>query len=637
MGKVLDEDSENRTALLSLQRQENRAFEDLQVFWRATFDKTSLTLVNNGVNLTTQLVRTSGTATCRRGEIICTLTLEVLNDDEPEYQAWFLVEIYQVGAGATINETTRFANITLAESDNPNGVVYFAVGHRLPIATLTTTSLILQVYRQASTASAMSVQYRTLELSREEVVGPFIIWPAEAGMDFPKQEGQLTFDVGKRNTSLEIYLTPDRASSLPTPKRFQVELYNPTGGATVHSQFGLANVTLVSNAASEAVWVLLDQLHQPLETPTLDLVLQGLIDKVSPPLNNEQMIAVFEGLGKVLAEAERAPLQNNSRNLTYNLLCALANPSRVDTRGVSHLAEVAERFAFSLLKHSQCEIKVTVLETCPYMNISAFQWYPTEINGYKFRGRNADFFQLPNTLLPVPAVLTADCGNLNRMQLTEFRNEHWFRTSDAATALNGKVFSASLQGRGSRPLEDGNEVVYRIHSPGQQVKPGQSQCLLWNQTTGSWSSNGQYCRVVEESGNYVECACTHLSIYAAHAEFAKLASYNKAFFASGFICISGFALAIISHVLCSRFPMFAAKLLTHMMVSCLGTQICFLVSAFRGQVFSEDSCATLALFSHYFHLSQFFWMLIQAVNFWQVLVMNDEHTERRYLLYFLLG
>lgn len=58
-----------------------RAFEDLQVFWRATFDKTSLTLVNNGVNLTTQLVRTSGTATCRRGEIICTLTLEVVNDD----------------------------------------------------------------------------------------------------------------------------------------------------------------------------------------------------------------------------------------------------------------------------------------------------------------------------------------------------------------------------------------------------------------------------------------------------------------------------------------------------------------------------------------------------------------------------
>lgn len=29
--------------------------------------------------------------------------------------------------------------------------------------------------------------------------------------------------------------------------------------------------------------------------------------------------------------------------------------------------------------------------------------------------------------------------------------------------------------------------------------------------------------------------------------------------------------------------------------------------------------------------------LSQAVNFWQVLVMNDEHTERRYLVYLLLG
>ncbi|KAM7416521.1 hypothetical protein PAMA_018533 [Pampus argenteus] len=637
MGQILDEDSDNRTTQLYLQRQENRAFEDLQVFWRVTFNKTTLTLVNNGINLTKQLVQTSGTVLCRRGEIICALTVEVQDDEEPEYQAWFLVDIYQVGTGATINETTRFANITLVESDNPEGIVYFAVGHRLPIATPMTTRLSLQVYRQASTASAMSVQYRTLELPREEIVGPSIIRPAKSGMDFPKQEGRLTFDVGHHNTSLDIYLTPDFASPLPTPKRFQVELYNATGGARVHPEFGLANVTLVSNAESEAVWVLLDQLHQPLDTTLLNQVLQRLINKVTTPLTSEQMTAVLEALGKVLTVAERAPLQESSRNLTYDLLCALVNPSRVDTRGLSHLAEVAERFAFSLLTHSQCEIGGTILDTCPYMSISAFQWYPTQINGHKFRGRNADFFQLPDTLLAVPAASTADCSNLSRIQLTEFRTEHWFLTNDTTTAVNGKVFSASLQDRGSRPLRDGNEVVYRIHTPGQQVKPGRSLCLLWNQTTASWSSDGQYCRVVKESGNYVECACSHLSIYMAYAEFVSLASYNEAFYSSGFICISGFALAIISHVLCTRFLMFAAKLLTHMMVSCLGTQICFLVSAFRGRMFSEDSCAALALFSHYFHLSQFFWMLIQAVNFWQVLVMNDEHTERRYLLYFLLG
>ncbi|XP_077943744.1 adhesion G-protein coupled receptor V1 [Gasterosteus aculeatus] len=637
LGQVLDEDSKNRTAILFLQRQENRAFEDLQVFWRVTFSKAVLTLVNNEVNLTRQLLQTSGTALCRRREILCALAVEVQDDEEPEQQAWFLVEIYQVGAGAAINETTRFANITLAESDDPQGIMYFAAGHRLPVATLTTMRLSLQVYRRASTASVISVQYRTLELPREDAVGPSTIWPAKAGMDFPKQEGRLTFNVGQRNTSLDIYLTPDLASTLPTPKRFQVELYNATGGTRVHSLFGVANVTLVSNAASEAVWLILDQLYQPLDSTILNQVLQGLINKVSTAVNREQMVAVLEAMGKVLAEAERAPIEESSRNLTYNLLCSLANPSRSDTRGLTYLAEVAERFAFSLLAQIQCEMRGTILETCPYMSISAFQWYPTQINAHKFRGRNADFFQLPDTLLAVPAVSTPNCGNLSQIQLTEFRTEHWFLTNDTNTALNGKVFSASLQDRRSRPLHDDNEVVYRIHSPGQQVKPGRSRCLLWNQTTASWSSDGQYCRVVKESGNYVECACSHLSIYTAYAEFATPASYNDAFYASGFISVSGFALAIISHVLCSRFPMFSAKLLTHMMVSCLGTQICFLVSAFRGRMFSDDSCATLALFSHYFHLSQFFWMLIQAVNFWQVLVMNDEHTERRYLLYFLLA
>nr|XP_057927104.1 adhesion G-protein coupled receptor V1 isoform X2 [Doryrhamphus excisus] len=637
MGQVLEEDSENRTVQLLLQRQQNRAFEDLQIFWRATFNKAAPILVSNGVNLTKQLVHTSGFVLCRRGVTTCAFTLEVQDDEEPEYHTWFLVEIFQVGDGATINETSRFANITLAESDDPRGIVYFAISHRLPTATPTTTRLSLQVYRRASTASAMSVWYRTLELPMEDLFGPYVIHPAKAGMDFPRQDGMLTFDAGHRNASLDIYLTPDIASPLPRPKRFQVELFNATGGARVHPEFGLANVTIVSNVASATMWALLGKLHQPLDMTILNQMLHGLIDRTAAMLPREQMTAVLEALGKVLAVAESTAIHESSRNLTYDLLCTLANPSRADTRGLSHLVEVAERFAFSFLTNSHCEIGGYILDTCPHMSMSAFQWYPTQINGHTFRGRNGDFLQLPNTLLAVPAVTTPDCRNLSRIHMIEFRNDIWFLTNDTANALNGKVFSVSLQDRPSRPLGDGIEVTYRIHTTGQPLKPGRSMCLLWNQTTSSWSSDGQYCRVVKERGSYVECACSHMSIYTAYAEFAPLASYNQAFYASGFICISGFALAIIAHILCSRFPMFAAKLLVHMMVSCLGTQICFLVSAFRGRVFAEDSCATLALFSHYFHLSQFFWMLIQAVNFWQVLVMNDEHTERRYLLYFLLG
>ncbi|KAK0155883.1 G-protein coupled receptor 98 [Merluccius polli] len=577
-GQTLDEDSANRTAVLVLQRQENRVFEDVQVYWRATFSAAAPVLVSNGVNLTRELLDTAGAVVCRRGQTHCLLTVEVRADEDPEGRSWFLVEIYQVGAGASINQTARFANVTLVESDDPSGLIYFAAGSRLPVATLKTTQLALQVYRQASTTAVMSVRYRMLELPRPEAVGRSMIWPAIAGQDFLRQEGSLTFDRGESSASLLVTLTPDRASSKPYPKRFRVELYGAAGGARVLPEFAVANVTLVTDAASAAVWALLDQLQQrPLDPAIIDRVLQGLINKVTELLSPEQTVAVLEALGKVLAEAEGNPLQESSRGLTYDLLCAMANPSQRDTRGLSQLAEVAERFAFSLLTQSQCgepgQRGLNILDTCPYLSISAFHWYPTQINDYVFTGRNADTFRLPGALLAVPPPTAGSLAPsaCRKLQLTEYTTDHWFLTGDKTLALNGKVFSVSLQGRGSQPLADGNKVVYRIHTSGPRVQAGRSRCLLWNQGAESWLSEDQVCWVVEDAGNYVECACSHLSVYTAQATMGS--SYNEAFYASGFICISGFALAIVSHLLCSRFPMFAAKLLTHMMLGCLGTQL----------------------------------------------------------------
>lgn len=123
-------------------------------------------------------------------------------------------------------------------------------------------------------------------------------------MDFPDQQGWLTFDLGKHNTSLDVRLTPNLALSSHTPKRFQVELRNATGGARVHPRFGLANVTLVADVASEALWLLLDQLHQPLDAAMLNQVLRQLINKVATPLTHEQMAAVLEALGKVKKKRE---------------------------------------------------------------------------------------------------------------------------------------------------------------------------------------------------------------------------------------------------------------------------------------------------------------------------------------------
>lgn len=82
----------------------------------------------------------------------------------------------------------------------------------------------------------------------------------------------------------------------------------------------------------------------------------------------------------------------------------------------------------------------TILDTCAYISISAYHWYPTQINGHTFTGKNSDTFQLPENLLEVPALPTGTISPsaCRRVQLTEYSTEHWFLT-DKTTALNGKA------------------------------------------------------------------------------------------------------------------------------------------------------------------------------------------------------
>lgn len=54
------------------------------MFWRVTFSDNMLSLTDNGVDLGRELVRTSGTALCRRGDVICTLTVEIQDDEVTE-------------------------------------------------------------------------------------------------------------------------------------------------------------------------------------------------------------------------------------------------------------------------------------------------------------------------------------------------------------------------------------------------------------------------------------------------------------------------------------------------------------------------------------------------------------------------
>ena len=53
----------------------------MQVYWRATFSRLAPALVSGGVNLTRELLLTSGRVLCGRGQTRCVLTLEVRPDE----------------------------------------------------------------------------------------------------------------------------------------------------------------------------------------------------------------------------------------------------------------------------------------------------------------------------------------------------------------------------------------------------------------------------------------------------------------------------------------------------------------------------------------------------------------------------
>ncbi|XP_040275580.1 adhesion G-protein coupled receptor V1 [Bufo bufo] len=640
-GHVLDEDSVDRTTQLKVSRQENRAFEDVKIYWRATFNKTSVELSRDDVSLVNELQAVSGYTICTAGQTECLITVAVQDDKIPEFETYFFIELYDVSAGALINGSTRFAKIIIVESDSPRGLIFFAVGSRVAVADKKTTVISLQISRQPSSVQSISLTYILMELKKSAVVGHTVIYPAVAGQDFLSSEGKLTFGPGQKNIVLDITLTPETASLNPYPKRFQVLLLNPTGGAKIDKEYGTANITILSDSSSQSTWGLLDQLYQPYDEAVVNRVLQTLNNKAGAEFTQEQLGATMNILEKVASDGEIQVLSEESRILFYDILCSLVHPDRSDTRGYSPLIEVAEDYSFSLLTGVTCGSPSirgkTQFDTCPFISISAYHWYPQQINGHKFDGKNDDSIRLPERVLAVfPGNTTSDEG-CTFLQFIEYSSQQWFLTGGEESALNNKILSVSLKVNSSHRLADSNEVIYRINTAGGRIIPRMSLCLLWNQAGERWLSNGQLCRVVADTTQYVECACTHMSSYAVHAHTDKLSSYNEAFFCAGFICISGFTLAILSQLFCTRSSMFAAKLLTHMMVACLGTQVSFLASAYISPELSNESCAGLASITHYFYLCQFMWMLIQAVNFWYVLVMNDEHADRRHLIFFVVG
>ncbi|KAB0406077.1 hypothetical protein E2I00_004999, partial [Balaenoptera physalus] len=97
-GLALSEGAEMSRLHLVVTRQPNRAFEDVKVFWRVTFNKTAAVLQKDGVNLIDEFLSVSGTTVCTAGQTKCFITIELkpgkVRHYETEYWQILIIFLY---------------------------------------------------------------------------------------------------------------------------------------------------------------------------------------------------------------------------------------------------------------------------------------------------------------------------------------------------------------------------------------------------------------------------------------------------------------------------------------------------------------------------------------------------------------
>ncbi|XP_039258016.2 adhesion G-protein coupled receptor V1-like isoform X1 [Styela clava] len=645
-GVIIYEDSSSRSLDLVVSRKS--AYGNVTIKWRAITDytyniKEGSSNTPERIDLTDQLEKTSGEIFCPKPKLDCIITIKLKDDQIAEFENWFLVEIYQVSAEAKIDSTRRFINVTMADSDHPFGMFQFTLQSRLPVVSKGNKAVGLTIERIGGHRFKSEVHFYTKQLKSIINIARTTLYPAVADVDYVKIIGKADFNPGQEEAFINIPLHHDLSSPNPLPQIFQVKLSHVSGDGSINYEYDTANVTIVGKENTKRVWRVYEALQQNLDDGVIQSVLAQLHSLTDEPMDNEQ-VRIFHGvLNNIIDHAKQRKLPSQIQEAVYDLFCKLLDPNRSDAvLGFTEFGDTFEQFVFSLMTGMDCtpdDSATVAFGKCSHAVLQSARWYPEIINGHKFagKGRSAlDYFEIPTDLLNVQAT-GVDSPNPTCYDISfiEYSSQTWFDVIGEKGAMSNKIFSVSIN---EKPIANlVNPVRYRIHTKDSRISPKGAECVLWNEASKRWLSSPETCTVEYDTDTYVECACHHMSVYAARGPTDDLAGYNEATYVACFICAVAAAVTILGHHVCSRHTTFASKLMMHMLFACGLTQLFFVVSTLASETANEDGCAAIAIFLHYFWLAQFTWILVQAFNIWKVLVMSNDNTSQILTIFFIIG
>lgn len=507
---TVDEDSGGSVTLTLTRTAHAEYTYDTTIQWEAVF--------TSEPSLTADLQQTSGVVICRSLMSTCQLTIELVDDDVPEFGYSFPVRLYNPSAGARIDQQRAVATVRVLPSDNPYGQIefdsdYVVVGRFDELASI-------QVNRRQGSNFKVSVSYTTERIYTENMFRAGIkLNPAIYGSDYNRSSGTLIFDNQIASQNIDVKLTPDEVTQFTYPKVFNVVISNAQFGAVLGGKTE-CTVVIVGEDEQDLWETQVAASVTEMDDETIDYLISSIEDQDLTVLTVEALTVLEDVLTKIIEEGEKRQLSRSARDGLVSIFCKLKSSSISVTRGRFNLIKLFERFIFTLLVGEPCEVEIDPYPrvSCKHFKFSVMKLLPQNVNEYQYSSSTQDSLQLGENVVKT----TTDNGTCTHMQFIEYSSQHWFDKTDTTSLLNNRILAVNLRGNGVQPsgtgiTSDTPRVTYRVNTPNSRRTDKRAQCVFYEEDSRLWSTGNGVCRVKNDlqlgTSDYVECECDHLSSY----------------------------------------------------------------------------------------------------------------------------
>ncbi|XP_033860341.1 adhesion G-protein coupled receptor G6-like isoform X3 [Acipenser ruthenus] len=252
---------------------------------------------------------------------------------------------------------------------------------------------------------------------------------------------------------------------------------------------------------------------------------------------------------------------------------------------------------------------------------------------------------LPATLLN--NLSETEIDTVSRVQFTFYSKTGLFQDQKKnGLSLNSYVVASSVGNASISNLQD--PVKIQIQHTHYQTKPN-PVCVFWDFTlqndSGGWNADG--CTVSPESnGNKTVCLCNHLTHFGVLMDISGAAAQIDAkntkiltiitYIGCGISAIFS-AATLITYIAFEKLRRdYPSKILMNLSTALLFLNMVFLIDGWLATFEIDGLCIAVAVFLHFFLLTSFTWMGLEAVHMYIALVKVFNTYIRRYILKFCI-